>query len=78
MCSGMAVKDRSWSQGQHRVELFVSFFMNYIKCKFDIVASLLNVIHVHVYSNIGSTNGIHKLFVESFFSGEKGGPLTSK
>lgn len=56
MCAGLAVKDRSWPQGQHNVELFVSCLMNYIKCKFDTEALLINVIHV--YSNKGSTDGI--------------------
>lgn len=56
MRSGLAVKDRSWPQGQHNVELFVSCLMNYIKCKFDTEASLINVINV--YFNNGSTDGI--------------------
>lgn len=56
MCAGLAVKDRSWPQGQRNVELFVSCLMNYIKCKFDTEASLIN--EIHVYSNNGSTDGI--------------------
>lgn len=56
MCSGLAVKDTSWPQGQHNVVLFVSCLMNYIKCIFDTEASLINAILV--YSNNGSTDGI--------------------
>lgn len=63
MCSGLAVKDTSWPQGQHNVVLFVSCLMNYIKCIFDTEASLINAILV--YSNNGSTDGIWNILLES-------------